>query len=84
MLTSLSYQSVLARGYALVRDTNGQMIRLAGAVAPGAELSIEFADGRLAAEAKGPSAPAPAAGAAPGVRPARPKGPSRGGQGSLF
>jgi exodeoxyribonuclease VII large subunit len=83
MLSSLSYQSVLARGYALVRDTDGHMIRLAGAVAPGAGLSIEFADGRLAAEAKGPLSPAPAA-ATPGIRPVRPRGPSRGGQGSLF
>ena len=42
MLGSLSYKSVLARGYAIVRDENGAII---SGVAGGAPHSIEFADG---------------------------------------
>ncbi len=80
LLASLSYQSVLARGYALVRDSRGAMVRLAKSVAPEAELSIEFADGRIAAEAKGSAPPA----SSPGIRPTRPRGSGSGGQGSLF
>lgn len=53
MLSSLSYQSVLARGFALVRDGEGRAVRLAGAVASGAMLDIEFRDGRVAAVASG-------------------------------
>ncbi len=44
MLGSLSYKSVLARGYAIVRDENGAII---SGVAGGAPHSIEFADGVL-------------------------------------
>lgn len=51
LLASLSYQSVLARGYALVRDAEGTMIRAAAAVSNGQRLEIEFKDGRIAAEA---------------------------------
>lgn len=44
---SLSYQSVLQRGFALVRDANGSMVRRREEIAAGAALDIEFADGRL-------------------------------------
>lgn len=45
MLNSLSYKSVLARGYAIVRDTGGNIIgRADGAPRPA---TIEFADGIL-------------------------------------
>lgn len=45
MLNSLSYKSVLARGYAIVRDTGGNIIgRADGAPRPA---TIEFADGVL-------------------------------------
>ncbi|MBR6598554.1 MAG: exodeoxyribonuclease VII large subunit [Alphaproteobacteria bacterium] len=44
MLQSLSYKSVLSRGYAIVRDENGAII---SGVAGGAPHSIEFADGVL-------------------------------------
>lgn len=50
---SLSYQSVLQRGFALVRDAQGGMVRRRAEVATGAALDIEFADGRLAATASG-------------------------------
>lgn len=48
---SLSYQSVLNRGFALVRDDAGGMVRRRSAVAAGASLSIEFADGIIGATA---------------------------------
>jgi exodeoxyribonuclease VII large subunit len=44
---SLSYRSVLARGYAVVRDHHGKPLRLAAEVASGHTLDIEFADGHV-------------------------------------
>jgi exodeoxyribonuclease VII large subunit len=85
LLASLSYQSVLARGFAVVRDAEGAMIRSARAIAAGDPLEIELHDGRVAAEARGgsdPGARGPGGGTA---RPTRPSGKSRGsGQGTLF
>jgi len=49
LLTALSYQGVLARGFALIRDAAGVPLRSAAAVVPGTALDIEFADGRVAA-----------------------------------
>ncbi|MET0640145.1 MAG: exodeoxyribonuclease VII large subunit [Hyphomicrobium sp.] len=54
LLKSLGYQSVLSRGFALVRDDAGQMIRQAATVIPGANISVEFSDGRIGATANGP------------------------------
>ena len=51
LLAAFSYRGVLARGFALVRDDAGQAVRSASAVGPGARLSLEFADGRVAATA---------------------------------
>jgi exodeoxyribonuclease VII large subunit len=51
LLNALSYRSVLARGFALVRDEQGQAIRAAASVGPGARLDLEFADGRVGATA---------------------------------
>lgn len=56
LLKSLSYKDVLARGYAVVRDENGQPLRSASAVASGAALAIELADGTLDAVAVSDSA----------------------------
>lgn len=87
LLRTLSYQSVLARGYALVRDDAGRMIRRVAGIVPGSRLELEFGDGRAVAMAASPSevgsprhALKPARGAAP---PAAGKGPGgRGGGGS--
>jgi exodeoxyribonuclease VII large subunit len=82
LLTAVSYRGVLARGFALVRATDGKPLHSAAAVTAGLPLSIEFADGRVHATADGPSAPAAPT---PPAAPARP--PRRGGgegQGSLF
>ncbi len=51
LLTSLGYKNVLARGYALVRDGKGDMVRTTAQVGPGQHLEIEFADGHVKAEA---------------------------------
>ena len=85
LLVSLSYQSVLARGYALVRDADGRMVRLAAPLQPGDGISVEFTDGRIAAEVKGGAPFAADSPPDPSVKRVRPK-PSagRGGQGSLF
>ncbi len=49
MLASLSYQSVLRRGYALVRDEAGRAVRSVAAVPSGSRLAIEVADGQIEA-----------------------------------
>jgi exodeoxyribonuclease VII large subunit len=81
LLTALSYRGVLARGFALVRDREGQPLRNASAISPGQHLEIEFTDGRVGALAEGsrpieqPVAP---------VRRRRRTVSSDPGQGSLF
>jgi exodeoxyribonuclease VII large subunit len=51
LLETLGYHSVLARGFALVRDEDGTMVRRASDVKSGAALDIEFADGHVGAHA---------------------------------
>jgi exodeoxyribonuclease VII large subunit len=81
LLAALSYQGVLARGFALVRDEAGHPLRSAAAVASGAALDIEFTDGRIAAVASGERAPNPAA---EPIKPRLRRSGPVGGQGSLF
>lgn len=50
LLRTLSYQSVLERGFVLVRDEAGQAVRSADAAAPGQRINLEFADGVRVAE----------------------------------
>jgi exodeoxyribonuclease VII large subunit len=49
---------VLERGFALVRDEQGQPLHAATNVGSGQRLSIEFADGRVDATADGEGTPA--------------------------
>ncbi|QDG79223.1 exodeoxyribonuclease VII large subunit [Labrenzia sp. PHM005] len=51
LLKSLSYKDVLARGYAVVRDADGQPVRSAASVTSGEALSVELADGTIDAVA---------------------------------
>ena len=51
LLAALSYRSVLARGFALVRDEAGHHVLGACDVGPGARLDLEFSDGRVGATA---------------------------------
>jgi exodeoxyribonuclease VII large subunit len=72
LLETLSYRSVLERGFALVRGPEGAPIRRAAGVSPGADLTIEFADGAVRAAAAG------------GVKPVKRKGPDAAPQATLF
>lgn len=49
MLEVLGYKSTLNRGFALVHDKDGSIIRSIGAAETGLEVEIEFADGRTPA-----------------------------------
>ncbi len=79
LLRAFSYQAVLERGFALVRDSDGQPVRTAAATEAGMGISIEFADGSADAVigVKGTRKPASSA---------KPSGDGKpgGGQGSLF
>ena len=86
LLATLSYQSVLERGFALVRGPGGQPVRSSRAIATGQRVEIEFHDGRIGAVADGPGS-VPAVAAEPTLKPRaqpvrKPKTPV--GQGSLF
>ena len=59
LLVSLSYQGVLARGYALVMDINGKPVRQAVGVKPGDRLDIRFHDGGVTVTADGDRADKP-------------------------
>jgi exodeoxyribonuclease VII large subunit len=50
LLTSLSYRSVLQRGYALVRDEVEKPVRFAESLRSGQTISIEFQDGKKTAK----------------------------------
>lgn len=50
-LEAVSYNAVLARGFALVQGADGTALTTAAAVAPGAALSITFRDGAVQATA---------------------------------
>jgi exodeoxyribonuclease VII large subunit len=73
LLQGLSYENVLMRGFAVVRDGGGAPVTLAAATAPGMALDIQFKDGRVGAHVDGGEA--------------APRGPRRRpgpGQGELF
>lgn len=55
LLRTLSHRNVLARGFALVRDGSGNMVRRAAALNPGDAFEVEFEDGRVAGHADGGS-----------------------------
>ena len=90
LYNSLNYTSVLARGFAIVRDAADRPLANAAAVSNGAKLQIQFADGRVAARAGDgagkPDAPgfdsAKTADRTP--KPQKPPKPGAAGQGSLF
>jgi exodeoxyribonuclease VII large subunit len=93
LLRAFSYQSVLERGFALVRH-DGHPLRSAAPVRPGMSLDIEFADGCVNATAQSVRNVGEAAPPAPSVTAAwKPRKPKSGsgsgsgggsGQGSLF
>jgi exodeoxyribonuclease VII large subunit len=90
LLRAFSYQSVLERGFALIRDGGGHPLRSAASVTPGMALDIEFSDGCVGATAQSVRSvgePTPAPRPVPSSwKPRKPKTGSGGGsgQGSLF
>jgi exodeoxyribonuclease VII large subunit len=88
LLAALSYRSVLARGFALVRNAQGEPVRSAKSVAAGAHLSLEFADGRVGATADGArsasSEPHGSPSSSGSSKPATRRATKPTGQGSLF
>jgi exodeoxyribonuclease VII large subunit len=80
LLASYSYESVLARGFAVVRDGDGRAIMAAAAMHPGQAVDIAFHDGKVPAVIGG------GAGTARGVPRARRGGGKGdgGSQGSLL
>jgi exodeoxyribonuclease VII large subunit len=89
LLATLSYKSVLGRGYALVRDVEGRAVRSVGQVAVGTGVGIEVADGRITADViavnAGPGQVARPSAPKPRTSVAKLMKPNDGGpQGSLF
>ena len=87
-LASLSHESVLRRGFVLVRDKDGKLVRSGAVLDSGDTVEMQFADTRRTAVIDGdPSAappPAKPAAAKPKAKP-RPRGkPPAEGQGTLF
>lgn len=77
--SSLSHQSILERGFALVETASGTLVKRAAELAEGEALSLRFADGTASAVAgTKPAAEQPASGRT------RPKAKAPQGQGSLF
>ena len=76
LLDTLSYQSVLERGFAVVQDKQGTLVKRVAEVSSGQALTLRFADGTAGAIATGESAARPKS-----VRSAR---KPTSGQGSLF
>jgi exodeoxyribonuclease VII large subunit len=83
LLAAFSYRGVLARGFALVRDSAGAPLRAAAAVGTGMRLDIEFSDGRVGAVA-GDARMMPEAAPAPVLRRRRRRSDGGEGQGTLF
>ncbi|MBW9073342.1 exodeoxyribonuclease VII large subunit [Agrobacterium deltaense] len=84
ILQSLSYKNVLKRGYAVIRDEENRPLTRAAAVASGAVVSMEFADGRVSAITTGEGMPSPDNPVVPKKKPAKPASSDPGNQGSLF
>ena len=53
LLRALSHKGVLARGFALVRDSEGRAVRTAEAARARARVDVEFADGTVGAHIEG-------------------------------
>jgi exodeoxyribonuclease VII large subunit len=91
LLQAVSYHDVLARGFALVRDSKGQPLRRAAEIQADSLIDIEFSDGRILARtnvpASGParqSGPADSPPTSPSLKTRSRRGGGGSGQGSLF
>ena len=75
-LNSVSHERVLARGFALVTDAGGALVRSAGALSEGQGVQLRFADGERAARIGAGGDAEPASGPAPAKAPAQKKTPA--------
>jgi exodeoxyribonuclease VII large subunit len=66
LVDSVNPDSVLKRGYALVRGPAGALVTAAASVSPGMALRLGFADGEVSVTANGPAKPRPAKDRGPG------------------
>jgi len=82
LANSLGYPNVLKRGFALVSDDKGQLVRSAGALKPGKQVFMQFADGKIGATVQGQGQANPPPGATRKTR--KSTTPPDDGQTSLF
>lgn len=80
LLETLSYQATLKRGYAIVKDDAGTVLRSAGTIAQSASVTLTLADGDVTAKPTGES-PLKTQTTPPKKTPKSPEGSD---QGSLF
>jgi len=80
LLETLSYQATLGRGYAIVRNADGQVLRSAKTVAGTDKVNVTLADGTVELSPTGTAAPA----APTKPKKAKPKTDPSDDQGSLF
>jgi exodeoxyribonuclease VII large subunit len=83
LLASLSYKSVLARGFVVVRDADDKPVRFVKEIAAGDVLNLEFGDGLIKAKAELDLQGCPASKAAPVKSVVKPVTSSKS-QGDLF
>ena len=83
LLDAYSYQGVLARGYALVQNERGEVVRSKDTVSAGEGVMLTFADGKRGAVIDG-TASAPTKKAKPKVKPKPAKPKPETPQGDLF
>lgn len=90
LMTTLSYKSTIARGYALVTDADGVLVRGMNTLSAGDHVTLEFADGKAQASildgdapAKKTTPPKPAA-KSPAAKPKVSRNENDPGQSSLF
>jgi exodeoxyribonuclease VII large subunit len=87
LMATLSHQAVLERGFALVTNAGGELVKRAAEVTPNAALSLTFADGRVtvtAAEGKMGAATAEGDARQKPQQKTAPRAKDPGAQGSLF
>lgn len=87
LLETLSYQATLERGFAIVKDADGRVVKSSGHVDSGDGIEIALVDGVIGAQVTGreskPKAPAPAS-QKPKAAPKPESDPGSSSQGSLF
>lgn len=84
LLETLSYQATLKRGYAIVKDDTGKVLRSAGSVVQAASLTLTLSDGEVTATPSGAATSKPPATPKPPPIKKKAETPDGSDQGSLF